>query len=379
MSVTLVHKILLAALAVFLATVAAASAAPRSVPHGFVGMHWAPELNTVPAAAQDIQWDLMASSGVESVRADFTWSIAQPESGGPIDLARSDALVRRATLRAIEVLPVVYDVPRWARAYRSRRTSPPRDAATYTRYLAALVDRYGSNGSYWRENPTLPKRPLRDWQIWNEPHLRFYWNAPERSRWGHPGGYGRLLRAAYKTVKRHDRRGRVVLAGITQRASEELDEMYERGGIKRYFDVAALQIFPQTVRRSVLATKLFRQTLRRNRDGRKPIYLTELSWPASKGRTGKVRYLPHETKRGMSIKLAQAYGELAQRRRALGLARVYWYTWASSYGRGGSIFKYSGLTALKDGSFVAQPALGAFRRKARQLQGCPKNEQGDCK
>jgi hypothetical protein len=81
----------------------------------------------------------------------------------------------------------------------------------------------------------------------------------------------------------------------------------------------------------------------------------------------------------MSIKLAQAYGELAQRRRALGLARVYWYTWASSYGRGGSIFKYSGLTALKDGSFVAQPALGAFRRKARQLQGCPKNEQGDCK
>jgi hypothetical protein len=180
-------------------------------------------------------------------------------------------------------------------------------------------------------------------------------------------------------VKTRDRRGRVVLAGITQRASEELDEMYERGGIKGFFDVAALQIFPRSVKRSVEATKLFRQTLRRNRDGRAPIYLTELSWPASRGRTRKVRYLPHETKRGMAIKLAQAYGALAQRRGALGLARVYWYTWASAYGRGGSVFNYSGLTAFDDGVFVAQPALGAFGRKARQLQGCAKTARGACK
>ena len=151
------------------------------MPHGFFGVHWAPELTaTVPAVAQDIQWDLMASSGVEAVRADFPWSTAQPERGAPIDFARSDALVRRAVLRGIELLPVVYDVPPWARAYRSRRTSPPRNTATYTRYLAALVDRYGSNGSFWRDNPALRRRPLRDWQIWNEPHLRFYWNAPER-------------------------------------------------------------------------------------------------------------------------------------------------------------------------------------------------------
>lgn len=378
-TVNFVNKALLTAFVLLLAAVPAASAAGRSVPHGFFAVHWTPELAATPADAQDFQWDLMASSGVESVRADFTWPSAQPDRGGPIDFSRTDGLVRRAALRDIELLPVVNEAPRWARAFPRFIKSPPRDPATYTRYLAALVERYGSKGTFWVDNPTLPKRPVRDWQIWNEPHLRVYWNAPENSKWGHPGGYGRLLRAAYKTVKTRDRSARVVLAGITQRAWEELDEMYARGGIKGHFDVAALQIFPQTVKRSALATKLFRQTLSRHGDRRKPIFLTELSWPASRGRTRKVQYLGHETKRSMANKLSSAFATLARRRRALGLERVYWYTWASPYGRGGSVFNYSGLTAYNGGAFVAQPALGAFQRQARRLQGCEKTAQGICR
>ncbi len=357
----------------------AASAAPRSVPHGFFGVHWTPELTAVASDAQDYQWDLMASSGVESVRADFTWIAAQPRRNAPTDFSRTDGLVRRAALHSIDLLPVVTDAPRWARAYRSRFKSPPRDPGTLASYVGALVDRYGSKGTFWTEHPELPKRPVRDWQIWNEPHLRLYWNAPANSKWGHPGGYGRLLQAAYRAVKSRDRNARVVLAGITQRAWEELDEMYARGGIKGNFDVAALQIFPQTVRRSVLATRLFRQALRRRGDGGKPIFLTELSWPASKGKTRRIRYLAHETPRSMAFKLARAYDSLAQKRRALGLERVYWYTWASPYGRGGSVFNYSGLQAFRNGEWTAQPALGAFQRKARQLQGCEKNAQGTCK
>ena len=93
-----------------------------------------------------------------------------------------------------------------------------------------------------------------------------------------------MLRASYKTVKRLDPGAKVVMAGITQRAWEEIAILYEHG-IKNYFDVAALQIFPQTVKRAVKATALFRDSMRRRRDGRKPIYLTEITWPASKGRT----------------------------------------------------------------------------------------------
>ena len=49
------------------------------------------------------------------------------------------------------------------------------------------------------------------------------------------------------------------------------------------------------------------------------------------------------------------------------------------YGRGGSVFNYSGLQAYRNGEWTAQPALGAFQRKARQLEGCQKNAQGACR
>jgi hypothetical protein len=371
-----VRILLLAVLATLVA--AAPASAARSVPHGFVGVHWSYEVAGAPAAAQDVQWDLMAASGVESVRTDFSWASAQRRRGEPFDLSQTDALVRRAALRNIELLPVVHEAPRWARAYKRRPKSPPRRNAHYASYVAALVERYGPSGSFWTDNPTLPKRPLRQWQIWNEPHLRLYWDAPERSRWGYPAGYGRLLRSAYRAVKVRDRGAKVVLAGITQRAWEEIDELYARGRIKRAFDVAALQIFPQTVRRSVLATKLFRRALAANGDRRKPIYLTEISWPASKGHTPRIKYLAHETSRSMAAKLATAYARLARRRRALRLERVYWYTWATPYGRGGSVFNYSGLQRYRNGKFTAQPALGAFQRVARKLEGCRKDATGRC-
>ena len=90
---------------------------------------------------------------------------------------------------------------------------------------------------------------------------------PREEPLGLPGWYGKLLRSAYRAVKVRDPGAKVVLAGITQRAWEEIEEIYAVGRIKGAFDVAALQIFPQTVRRSVLATKLFREALQARGDG----------------------------------------------------------------------------------------------------------------
>ena len=41
-----------------------------------------------------------------------------------------------------------------------------------------LQKRYGPRGSWWQDHPDVPKRPIRTWQIWNEPHLRFQWGNP---------------------------------------------------------------------------------------------------------------------------------------------------------------------------------------------------------
>jgi hypothetical protein len=368
---------LLAALPALLLAAPLAHAA-RLVPQGFYGVMYDHGVTQAPAVTQDAQWDLMASSGVESVRTVFSWAGAQPRGrGSAVSFEKTDPVVRRAALRNIAVLPIVFYTPTWARAYRGRFTSPPRLRSDYVTYLAALVERYGPEGTFWSENPELPKLPLREWQIWNEPHLPAYWDAPERGPYGYVRAYPLLLRASYNIIKTLDPGAKVVMAGITQRAWEEIEVLYQRG-VKRWFDVAALQIFPVTVKRAVKATRFFRDAMRRRGDGRKPIYLTEITWPASRGRTEGIRYQRQETPQGMAAKLTQMYRAMALRRHQLGVGKVFWYTWSSPYGRGGSIFNYAGLQRFDESKFEPQPALSAYQRSARNFQGCRKTVTGAC-
>jgi hypothetical protein len=365
-----------AAIAVLLLAVPGAAA--RSVPQGFFGVMYDNGIEKARDDVQDAQWDLMASSGVETVRTVFDWAEAQPGGRGtPIDFGRTDGVVQRAAMRNLEVLPIVFYAPRWARAYRGRFTSPPKRRADYVTYLASLVERYGPEGTFWSEHPELPKRPVREWQIWNEPHLPAYWDAPEKGPYGYARNYPLMLRASHNIVKSLDPGAKIVMAGLTQRAWEEIEVLYRRG-IKGYFDVAALQIFPQTVKRAVKATRFFRDAMKKRGDGRKPVYLTEITWPASKGRTAGIKYQSQATPRGMASKLSGMYSAMAARRRALGLGRVFWYTWSSPYGRGGSIFNYAGLQRFDNGAFDPQPALAAYQRSARRFQGCRKTVTGVC-
>ena len=186
-----------------------------------------------------------------------------------------------------------------------------------------------------------------------------------------------MLRASYNIVKSLDPGAKIVLAGITQRAWEEIEVLYQRG-IKRYFDVAALQIFPQTVRRSVKAAALYRDAMNRRGDRRKPIYITEITWPASKGKTDPIKFQRQETSHGMATKLGQMYAKMVGRRSALGVGKVFWYTWSSPYGRGGSNFHYTGLLRWDNNVFTAQPALAAYQRSARRFEGCTKTAAGVC-
>jgi hypothetical protein len=77
---------LLALLALLLALPATADA--RRAPQGFYGVTWDSAYNRRPQAEQDAQWDLMARSGVESVRAVFSWAVAQPGPERPVSPIR---------------------------------------------------------------------------------------------------------------------------------------------------------------------------------------------------------------------------------------------------------------------------------------------------
>src|SRR2546422_990644 len=148
---------------------------------------------------------------------------------------------RRRVPRArhsMTILPVILRSPAWARENPSLYTSPPRRDADYTNLLGTLIDRYGPHGSFWGEHPDVPRRPQRDWQIWNEPNIDRYWGSPVPF----PHRYAQLLRASYRAIKKADPGARVVLTGFANFSWRALAQAY-RAGIKGYFDLAAVHPF----------------------------------------------------------------------------------------------------------------------------------------
>ncbi len=353
------------ALAALLA--AGPAAAARDVPRGFYGVVYDGAARQAPLDVQRLQFAAMRRAGVESVRAVFSWAAAQPERGGAIDFGATDELVGLASEQRISLLPVIIETPEWARLRPSRDASPPRRAADYASYVRALVRRYGHGGSFWAQHPELPYRPLSYWQIWNEPHLRLYWDAPRWQR-----GYGALLRAAHRAARAADRRARIVLAGMTGASWDALASLYREGRVRGSFDVAALQTYTGTALHLLHAVHLFRGVLARHHARRLPLWITEMGWPAARGRIRVPSYQRTiaTTDRGMAARLKAGYALITrERRRANALvSRAYWYTWASPYvpshDPGTGIFRYAGLFRYDGSSFVATPSLRAYERSA---------------
>ena len=327
----------------------------------FYGVVYDRDINTASTQVQDQQFALMRKSGVQTVRRVFSWAAAQPTEGQPPDFTDTDALVARAARNDIEILPIVMYAPSWARMSADDDASPPRSSDDYVNFLNALVARYGPNGTFWAEHTDVPKRPLRVWQVWNEPQLRYQWADKDWET-----SYGKLLNAAYPALKKADPGCTVVLAGETNFAWDALEGLYDKGNIKGKFDVAALHPYTGSAGRVVKAARLFRAVLQKHGDGKKPVWITELAWPASKGRIKPPKGLAAlpTTDKGMAIRLTRAY-QLLRTTRVV--QRAYWYTWASAYQKSDGIFGFTGLERYDPakGVFTATPALRAFRKVAR--------------
>jgi polysaccharide biosynthesis protein PslG len=80
--------------------------------------------------------------------------------------------------------------------------------ADYASFVAAIAKRYGANGRFWAENPSLTPRPLRAIELWNEPWLWGFWRPNPN-----PAAYAALVRAAAPAIKAVDPRIEVLISG----------------------------------------------------------------------------------------------------------------------------------------------------------------------
>jgi hypothetical protein len=356
-SSAMVRAVTLAVVLCLACATPAAAALPK-VPRDWLGVAAdGPLLDA--AGTHAAEWPRIARSGAAGVRVAFVWTHGQPGGPGAVDFAAYDAPVLAAAREGLGVLPVVYATPEWARLVPGNVASPPRDPEDYARFLTALVARYGPAGSFWDEHPEVRRRPIREWQIWNEPNLVGFWSEQPFA-----AAYVKLLRAARSALASADPGARAILAGLPN-GWDALEQIYRAGG-RPFFDAVAIHPYTERAFRVPRFIAAARRVMRRFGDRRKSVWVSELSWPAAKGRMKDPIGIA-TSERGQARRLAIGLVRLAQARRRLRIERVYWYTWLSAESTS-SVFDWSGLRRVRDGIVVNTLALKAFRRVARALR-----------
>lgn len=364
------------------------SAAARTLPYGAMGVQLeaaATDPAIVGDSALDAQLGLMARSGVESLRTVLAWRDAEPLPG-VYRWRRADRIVRAAARHGIELLPLVIETPQWAseRPIDSRfNLFVPRDPRMLGRFLRAAVRRYGPRGRFWRANRRIPYRPIRRWQVYNEPsHVGSYKSQPWTST------LPPLLAAAHAALHAADPGAVLVapaFAGTPGNwAWDEVRQLYAAGA-KGSFDAIAINQYTtgddisvdESVQHEAMVLANVLDEIRKAGDAGTPVYLTEFGWTAALGKLPSSRVTGFETTpAGQAQRLSAFYQWMAQDRPA-GLARAYWYTWGSSYDAtdpNRSTFDFSGLTRWTPGApFTPLPLLDAYRRSAIRWEGCAKS------
>jgi hypothetical protein len=249
--------------------------------------------------------------------------------------------------------------------------------------MRQMVQRYGPRGTFWAANPAIPKVPIRQWQIWNEQMAPWFWDSKPWAR-----SYVRMLKVVYRTIHRADRGAKVVagsfvaIGDYTQWVG--MRDFY-RAGAKGYFDVIAVHPFTNdarsvkdTIWRMLEIVRRVRGQMKKRGDGRKPIILTELTWPAAVGKVPKRRLLGLETTpKGQQKRLRAAYVRLAKVRRKMRITQAYWFAWATPYDDNTHLsdvsYRFAGLNKYAGGVFTRMPILSTYTSVAARYQGCRKS------
>lgn len=151
--------------------------------------------------------DRMAADGMGLYRSRFRQD-AVVVDGVASRWTQLDNLVRQAAVRGVTVLPVLINMP--GEVYTPPKTSAAR--AAFGEFAAAAARRYGPAGSFW-STCVCPKRPIRAWEVWNEPNIVPFWDVPSATE------YAALLKTTRRRLREADPAARIVFGGLAYPAT----------------------------------------------------------------------------------------------------------------------------------------------------------------
>jgi hypothetical protein len=264
--------------------------------------------------------DRMGRGRVGTLRINLAWGTVQASPGAAYDWSHYDGVIGEAARNGIRVLPTVYSSPTWA---EPSPEYPPlgNRLPEFEDFARAAVERYGSDGSFWKENPEIPKLPITLWQLWNEPNSPLFWKpAPDTS------AYVELLRSFDSTLERADPNAQIMLGGLfpTPRGGTSMEDFMARlyrEGAQGHVDAAAIHPYAANPANALAATADLRNVMTESGDAGTPIWITEVGW-ASAGQPSGLTVRPER----QADYLRQTFELASERRLELGIDGVIWYS-----------------------------------------------------
>jgi hypothetical protein len=306
--------------------VAMPAAAHAYLPPGFVGI--SPQTT---GTAKD--YELMRQAGIKSVRQPLVWAAVEPQN--PAFSERQwgymDHEVKLAAEAGMEIFPFIVNSPHWVAAEGSDLpVASAWQRRAWASFLRAVVNRYGIDGAYWREEEDVPYVPMRRFEIWNEQNIVTFTNDPEPKR------FAVLIRIAGRVIHRLQPSAKVIVGGLFGRplqippniaSGDFLSRLYGAGRVKPYFDGVALHPYVADARAMAAQLRNLRRIMRLHGDGEATLYVTELGWGSDSGPTRWERGL-----HGQARQLDKALAIISASRVRWRIRGVWWFTWSDEGG-----------------------------------------------
>ena len=341
-----------------------AATAHAAVPRDFWGVG-----SQTPLEEDYQDLDRMGQGKVGTLRQAIFWSQIDPSPAlGDNQWVGIDKIVGGAARNGVEVLPFFYGTPSWvAQGLEGRSCSPAKcgtfapskkaSLAAWKTFLGEVIDRYGPDGVFWAQNPSLPKLPFDEYQIWNEMNSSTFY-APKAS----PKKYAKLVAAAAEAIRAKDPSAEVVLGGMAELsgskkaipASEYLEDFYRVRGVKGDFDSVAIHPYGASLQKVADQVELFRDVMKRGGDKRAGLWVTEVGAGSATGGNPLNR-----GKQGQARLLTETFKYFAKNRNKLNIEGVIWFSWMDSKV---SICDWCKTSGLFKKGLRAKPAWKAFTK-----------------
>ncbi len=302
---------------------------------------------------------LIKDAGIQWVYTCFNWEDIEPQKG-QFDFSIPDRIVNITSSYNLELLPLLWICPDWARSSPSdpaeleKGLYPPGDAEEFANYVYRIVERY--------------KGKIKYWQIWGEENRPYNWRPnPD------PEEYLNLLKASYIKIKEADPDSRVVLGGLALDDLEDfLEKLYQLGG-KDYFDVLAINPYVHptlnydpyldkfTDSIELVKDWIFkvRQIMGKFGDSLKPVWITEIGSPGQEepGDWWLLGTTPTEEEQAEWVR--RVYSEL------LGedlVDKIFWYNFRTPPDESSARAGLVGIDYRIKPAYLAYKALPKFKR-----------------